>query len=323
MPCYHPLAGYRSRELNPTGKRNIVFNVNQGYRDMPVEVPCGQCIGCRLERSRQWAVRCMHEASLYANNTFITLTYADEHLPEHKSLVVSDFQKFMKRLRKEVFSQSYELDSVKTLLTNYEKRVRFFHCGEYGEKFGRPHYHACLFNLDFKDRYQFKLENGFPLYRSPTLEKLWTYGHSSIGTVTFESAAYVARYITKKVTGYAALHHYNDIHPETGEILSERRPEYTTMSRRPGIGKDWFDKYKSDVFPLDKVIMRNKKIKPPKYYDTQYELSYPSDFAKIKSRRIRAGKENKEDSTRDRLDVREEIHSEKFTRLKRKLDNEI
>ena len=131
MPCFCPLEGWRSKDRSSTGKRKIVFNPRDALRDMPVTVPCGQCIGCRLERSRQWAVRCIHEASLHEDNCFITLTYDDAHLPTDLSLNVSHFQKFMKRLRK-----------------RFGEGIRFFHCGEYGENFGRPHYHACLFTSD-------------------------------------------------------------------------------------------------------------------------------------------------------------------------------
>ena len=103
MACYYPLKGYRARAVNPkTGKRSIVFDSSLGFMDMPVEFACGQCIGCRIERSRQWAIRCVHEAQLYEANCFITLTYAPEHLPKNGSLVLEHFQKFMKRLRKRV-----------------------------------------------------------------------------------------------------------------------------------------------------------------------------------------------------------------------------
>ena len=100
MACYHPIKAYRARRLNPSGKRGIVFNIKDGYEDMPVELPCGQCMGCRLEHSRQWAIRMMHEASQYENNCFITLTYDNEHLPPDGSLQLSHFQDFFKRFRK-------------------------------------------------------------------------------------------------------------------------------------------------------------------------------------------------------------------------------
>ena len=118
MPCYSPIKGYRSKVLSPNGKRTIVFKPNLGFVDLPVLVPCGQCCGCRLERSRQWAIRCTHEASLHENNCFITLTFNDDNLPSDKSLDVRHFQLFMKRLRKQ-----------------FGSNIRYYHCGEYGENF--------------------------------------------------------------------------------------------------------------------------------------------------------------------------------------------
>lgn len=212
MPCYFPMQGYRSRSLTKNGKRQIVFSPKDGFIDLKMTVPCGQCLGCRLERSRQWALRCVHEASLYDDNCFITLTYSDEFLPRDYSLDVSHFQRFMKRLRK-----------------RFGEGIRFFHCGEYGSQFGRPHYHAILFNLDFPDKVFLKEQNGQTLYRSKILEELWPFGHSSVGSATFESAAYVARYILKKVNGDAADEWYAAVDHDTGEFF-QRKPEYTTMS---------------------------------------------------------------------------------------------
>lgn len=270
---------------------------------MPIELPCGQCIGCRLERSRQWAIRCVHEASLQPdNNSFITLTYSPEHLPTGGTLVLDHFQKFMKRLRGE-----------------FAHRIRFFHCGEYGENFGRPHYHAILFGCVFRDRKHFKTINSIPLYKSATLEKLWTLGHSSVGDVTFESAAYVARYVTKKITGDNAIHHYNSINYQTGEILSERRPEYCTMSRRPGIGRGWYDKFKADVYPDDFVVLRGKQLKPPKYYNARYELDAPDEYQNLKRQRTAKAKEQADNNTFPRLRIREEIQTYKLKQLIRTL----
>lgn len=277
---------------------------------MPMTIPCGGCLGCRLERSRQWAIRCIHEASLHAQNSFITLTYNDEHLPENNSLYKPHFQKWMKRLRKRYA----------------HKTIRYYMCGEYGPKLGRPHFHVCLFGFDFDDKKRWKkTPHGDILYRSKKLEDLWTdpktgksMGYSSIGEVTFKSAAYVARYIMDKKTGEQALTHYNQIDPDTGEILSERRPEYTDMSRRPGIGKSWFEKYHTDVYPRDELYLRDGRIlKPPKYYDTQFELMSPKEFELLKAKRKRASKHNAHNNTRDRLDVREEIQTIKASRLKR------
>lgn len=245
MACIHPLKGYRGLHIGKSGKRPIVFNPSQGFRDLPVSVPCGQCRFCRLEKSRQWAIRCAHEASLNVANSFITLTYSNAHLPPDGSLNLRHFQLFMKRLRKRLGP------------------VRFFHCGEYGALNLRPHYHACLFGLEFEDKILHKIDKKtkIPLYKSEILSELWPFGFSTIGDVTFESAAYCARYITKKITGPPAEAHYQNIDQETGEI-HQLKPEYTTMSRRPGIGRAWFDKYKSDLYPDDFIILRGKKMKP-------------------------------------------------------------
>lgn len=300
MACYHPLKGYRSSELTKNGKRKIVFNRNQGFADLPVTVPCGQCIGCRLERSRQWAIRCHHEASLYENNSFITLTYADEHLPQNGSLDLDAQQKFFKRLRKK-----------------YGSGIRFYACGEYGSKFGRPHYHACLFNHDFADKILWKITNDVPLYRSSSLEELWPYGHSSVGNVTFQSAAYVARYILKKITGEHADNHYTHM-DEHGEI-HDRKPEYTTMSRRPGIGKKWLEKYSTDVYPDDFIVLGGKKYRPPKYYDAQYELTEPDILKNIKRKRKLSTKAHAQNNTPERLAVRETVQKAKLKLLPREL----
>ena len=262
---------------------------------MPVEFACGQCIGCRLERSRQWAIRCVHEASLYEDNCFITLTYDNEHLPFDRSLCLDHFQKFMKRLR-----------------FKFKPRViRFFHCGEYGENLGRPHYHACLFNFDFEDKKLFREKYGVRLYVSEILQELWPFGFSTVGNVTFESAAYVARYVTKKITGDFAEAHYEGL-----------KPEYVTMSRRPGIGTDWFKKFKSDVFPSDEVILRGKKLRAPKFYDRLFEVEDQSGFACIKAQRIAKGVDRADDNTYDRLRVKEVCAKAKLSnQLKRSYEN--
>lgn len=268
MGCYKPLQAYQSTKSNSVGKRVISFSPN--YNNEPIQLPCGQCIGCRLERSRQWAMRCVHEASLYQHNCFITLTFNNESLSKRgtKSLIKRDFQLFIKKLRKQ-----------------YGSGIRFYQCGEYGAKFKRPHYHACIFNFDFPDKRLWK-RGAHPLYRSPSLERLWPYGYSSIGEVNFETAAYVARYILKKINGPQKTEHYSEINYETGEVTHEYLPEYTTMSRRPGIGRNWFLQWKDDVFPRDKVVLRGQEMRPPRYYDTIFEHLYPQDFEEIKKKRL-------------------------------------
>ena len=298
MPCYHPLQGYRSRADGKT----VVFNPTDGWVDRPLNIPCGQCIGCRLDRSRDWATRCVHEASLHENNSFITLTYNNENLPEDRSLHKKDFQDFMKRLRKKF----------------HNKKIRYYHCGEYGEKNFRPHYHAIIFGLEFKDQELFTVTNGEKLYTSATLEKLWPFGFSTIGSVTFESAAYVARYVMKKVNGEAAKNHYERVDSDTGEIYS-LVPEYNTMSRRPGIAAAWFDKYKDDVYPSDNIHLRGKTLKPPKFYDKMYEHLEPEEMEKIKMARMKGMSKHADDNTADRLAAKEVVKKAQLNKLVRNI----
>lgn len=253
-------------------------------------------------------MRCVHEASLHPDNIFITLTYDNEHLPPHASLRYRDFQLFMKRLL---------VDGAR-----YRDRygIRFYMCGEYGETFARPHYHVIMFNYDLPDKKLWKMERENPLYTSELLTELWGHGHTSVGSVTFQSAAYVARYIMKKVTGDAADAHYNTIDPETGEILAERVPEFTNMSRRPGVGGKWFDKYMSDVFPDDFVVLNGKKVTPPKFYTSRYELLYPDEVAQIKRARKKRAETRAHDNTPARLRVREKVLEARIGRLKRTIE---
>lgn len=297
MPCYKPLHGWRSATRNESGKRGIVFSLSGGLADQPVSVPCGQCIGCRLERSRQWAVRCLHENSLHSSSSFITLTYNDEHIPYDHGLKKRDFQTFMKKVR------------------NRMGPVRFYHCGEYGEDFGRPHYHALFFGLDFDDKVYWSGEGESKLYVSPALDQLWGKGYALIGNVTFESAAYVARYVTKKITGEKAHEHYQKVDPETGEVF-QIEPEYTTMSRRPGIGKGWYDRYKKEVQTHDSIIVRGVPTLPPRYYDALAERDNEIELAARKEKRAKGQRQNP-DNFGARLVVREEVAEAYFNLRKR------
>lgn len=305
MTCFHPVEMWvHNTRKTDNGKRLVIHSYNARLcADARLQLrSCGQCSGCRLKRSSEWATRCMHEASLYKNNCLITLTYDNEHLPKDGSLNKSHFQKFMKRLRKK-----------------YGMGVRYYYCGEYGEKFGRPHYHACLFNHDFKDKtFWRKTDQGFPAFRSKELEQLWTYGLSEIGSVTFESAAYVARYIMKKVLGPAAADHY-ERHTEWGQVYTIQ-PEFTDMSRRPGIAHDWFHKFKTDVFPSDFLIINGRKVPPPRYYSNQFELLDPMEMEQIKFEREQNALLHIDNNTPERLIIREQVHLAKLSQLKRTLD---
>ena len=309
MPCYHPLEGYRARVVNQkTGKRGVVFNVQEGFRDLPVQVPCGRCIGCRLEKSRQWAVRMMHEASLHEFNCFITLTYDEKHLPRFASLDKRAFPKFIKRLRKAV----------------WPLRFSYFHAGEYGGTFGRPHYHACIFGYDFPDKVVWTVRNGHTVWRSALLESCWKFGLSEVGSLTFESAAYVARYVVAKKLGKEAESAYDVVDVSSGEVVGRREPEYATMSRRPAIASNWFKQYHQDVYPSDQVIARGSPSKPPRYYDKMLAgdlgpgMQGPSE-AHVDSRVSRAIQlarkiaRNPAEETYERLEVREKVAQARLT----------
>lgn len=303
MPCYHPITGYRSADLTKNGKRKLVFG-SSGFRDLPVTVPCGQCIGCRLERSRQWAMRIMHEAQLHEFNSFITLTYDDLQIPLDGGLVKSHFQLFMKRLRKHFNSK-------------YTHKVRYYGVGEYGDISGRPHYHAILFGVDFPDK---KLHTtnaqGHDVFRSETLTNLWGKGHALIGAVTFETAAYCARYVTKKVSGDNKENHYQSVNPSTGE-LTPIIPEFALMSLKPAIGDSWYEKFHTDVFPSDFLTTRGKKCLPPRRYLLLKEKVDSDAAKKIRYRRIRRASRNKANSTPERLAVREQVKLSQISTLKR------
>jgi len=295
MVCYTPNKAFRSPTLSASGKLSISFTPKKGYADMPIELACGQCIGCRLERSRQWAVRAMHEANLYEDNCFLTLTYNDENLPADGSINKRHVQLFLKRLRKKLSPHKF----------------RYIYAGEYGEKTYRPHYHLIIFNYDFPDKkLHRKSRTGNNLYTSEILDQVWGLGHGLIGAVTFESAAYVARYCLKKVTGKGASAHYEtgEIDPETGEVLSVE-PEFFQASLKPGIGKPFLDKYKSDIYPHDHVIVRGHKSRPPRAYD----LSLPEEeVSQLKKKRIAQARPYRKNNTKDRLKVREMIQNAKI-----------
>lgn len=221
-----------------------------------IEARCGQCVGCRLTKAKGWAVRCVHEAQDHEENSFITLTYDPEHLPENGSLNVEDWQQFMKRLRFAIAP----------------KKIRFYMCGEYGEDLGahndigRPHFHAIIFGHAFTDDRQIKRENPHKAYQSETLEKAWGKGITELSDMTLETAAYVARYTVKKITGDLADDHYMRINKRTGEC-HKIRPEFSTMSRRPGIGKNWYQRHNKE---LDKgfVTVNGAKQSIPQFYKT-------------------------------------------------------
>lgn len=330
MPCNDPRRIFYTGGVNPeTGKRNTLFtsrhidfiyrrdsrdkwNIGKntspesaaytkslGYQVVTEhdDIPCGQCLACRMTYARNWSARIMNEVSLYPSGTcwFVTCTYDDEHLPPAKpvikideetgeintkiskfnSLCLKDHQDFMKRLRKEVSKYS-------------DTKVRFFASGEYGDVSFRPHFHYILFGVPIPDLNFYKLSKaGDKLYNSEWLQKIWNNadgerpnkGYVVIGSVTPDSASYIARYAIKK------RKHLDDSFYEDLGL----KPEFLVMSRKPGIGKEWFEKNYKSMYETDEVIMpgRDKAIsvKPPKYYDTLMERIDPELINNIKQRR--------------------------------------
>lgn len=214
---------------------------------------CGQCMECRLAYSREWAIRITHEQQMHDRSCFITLTYDDLNLPRFGQLVKRDLQLFFKRLRK--FSGPF----------------RYVACGEYGELKRRPHFHAAIFGLDFaSDRIPYgEGIRGDPIFVSNSLASAWgksvfPMGHT-VGSLTFESAAYISRYITKRISGTGCSPLPLACDPESGELIMPN-PEFLLMSK--GIGKSWFREYfMTDVFPHARVITSQGSPAPvPRYY---------------------------------------------------------
>lgn len=239
----------------------------------------------------------MHEASCHSNNCFITLTYNEDHLPPGGSLHYPDWQALAKRWR------------------NKRGKFRFLMAGEYGE-LGRPHYHAAIFGEDFaSDRYQHRPpgENGYPIFRSPSLEALWSrndqaIGFAEFGSLTTESAGYIARYCVKKVTGQKADAHYEG-----------RTPEFIQMSRKPGIGHAHFKKFIRDFYPRDECVVKGKVARPPGYYDRLATKLDPTLMASLKAKRRLQALKHTSNNTPERLAVRHEFKQQQLTRLKRDL----
>lgn len=261
-----------------------------------LQIPCGRCIGCLLERARQWAVRCMHESQMHELNCFVTLTYEDDNV---LSLDYKHFQDFLKRLRK-----------------GARKPIRFFACGEYGELFFRPHFHALLFGIDFTDKKLFRERDGVRLYESPALQKCWGHGFATVGEVTFQSAGYVARYCLKKLDRQVGVAMYRTIDPATGEIV-DRELEMLHMSLKPGIGAGWIDRYMSNTYPRGYVVVNGARVKPPRYYDKRFDRVDPVAFEQVLLDREARAIEHAADSTPQRLRDREVVTRAAIKSLKR------
>lgn len=283
MRCFHPLKGFQREDGG-----SLVFHSKHLYTKQ-VEVRCGQCIGCRINRSQVWALRIMHETKMHERSCFVTLTYDDKNVPHDYGLHYEDFQKFMKRLRK-------------------EQKARFFMCGEYGEQYKRPHFHACLFGVGFDDRVLHgRSGSGAELFTSKRLERLWPFGFASVGELTLQSAQYVAGYVTKKVTGERSEYAYERVDDQTGEAFYVEH-EFCHMSLKPGIGESWFQNYAPSVAAHGAVVVAGgERFSVPRYYMDKLEkrgdyFRLLTDFANAE-RHV----DFSADSTVERLAVQEQV----------------
>lgn len=262
LECLYPVTAWRDiNGQRPNGRWPLVFNPENGSPHEKLKMRCGQCIKCRLEKARQWSIRIVHESKMHEQNSFITLTYDDDHLPPNKSLNKKDYALFLKKLRQHIFR-------------SHNQQIKFYQCAEYGDETARPHHHMCIFGYDFPERILYKTVTGIPLFISETLNKMWGHGFCTIGEITPDSAMYCAKYVIKKITGENAAKHYNG-----------RMPEYQTMSLAEGIGKKFLDTYQSDIYNHDTLIFNGRKLRPTKYYDYLLEKQNPDIFRHIKSSR--------------------------------------
>lgn len=300
MPCYQPISGYRRDD------GDIGFSDKPADREH-LEIPCGRCLGCRLGKARDWAIRCGHEAKLYTHNLTLHLTYSDENLPIGRqpwaelrgpstfpTLRYRDIQLFLKKLRKEFTGLEAG--------PNNKYPLRYFVAGEYGELTLRPHYHMLLFNMDFPDGYSFGKHE-----RSETLERLWGLGQTRYTRADPERIAYVTRYALKKVYGRDADKHYNWVDPATGE-LTERAPEMVHMSRRPGIGAWHLERYRSDYLGSDYTVVNGHKHKMPAYYERKMKEMDALEVERAQAKRGEfAAKIPASERTPERRATREEV----------------
>lgn len=280
MPCLFPKLGiqqYPGAKLKISRNRTAMLKQFGSYDRIALffrayqatDVACNECLQCRLSYSRNWAVRCQHELAMHPEGgIFLTLTYAPEHLPRTGSLDKTVVPRFIADLRRQVGAP-----------------LKYYHCGEYGEKLSRPHYHVLIFGWQPPEPTHRVRGGLYPLYSSPMIEELWPYGFCPFGELTFESAAYTARYATKKITGKKALSHYQRSDPVTGEVF-QLQPEYATMSNRGGIGRSWLEKHFDEVYPADAVLINGHLVQPPRFYDKICQQRDPGLFQEVKINRL-------------------------------------
>lgn len=292
MPCFHPLLAWQ-----PANGGQLAFKGQHGHS--PIEISCGQCIGCRVDRATDWGVRITHESKLYDHNAWVTLTYAENPV----SLVKSHLQDFHRALRQGERRRKKD-----------PPKIRYFGVGEYGEKLLRPHYHTALFNYWPHDAKRWDKES----FRSDYLDKIWGRGMVDIRMLNWERAVYLGKYSMKKIGGEPAKNHYTRFDPSTGEFI-EVTKEFATMSLKPGIGHDWYTRFVSDYLPCDNVVLDGRKRKVPKAYWRKFSESDPETAELVKTARKQALEAHAENITDARLKVREEVAKLKSQSIQRKI----
>lgn len=302
MTCFKPKVVYEYTLGDGTKKLSFAKTKPHYSNVRELKLPCRWCIGCRQDKADSWKVRIVHEAQMHGdNNIFLTLTYAPEHLPPGGTLVKSHFRKFIKALRQ-----------------GTGEKIRYYMAGEYGSVNLRPHYHVILFNFRPLDEKVWAIRKGNQCYRSPSIEKHWTFGTSEYGLVTPASARYVSGYILKKLTGDIAEEHYRRPCPLTGEY-GYVIPEYNNMSLRPGIGSKWYEKHYRSVFPDDFIIIDEKKHKVPEYYIQLLKKNHPLFYEHIRNERREKAQAYNPDNTPERLADREACAQAKYKQKERPL----
>lgn len=279
MSCYRPLLGKFQGYEDGKAQYKILScsGIPADYPD--INVPCGHCVGCRLDKSRQWADRMMLELDHSKTAIFVTLTYDPLNVPvacalDDGSVLFTlnkrDVQLFMKRLRR----------------TFDGREIRFYLAGEYGSQTHRPHYHAILFGLSLSDFPDIKpvSKNSFGqfLYSSEIMYEIWKLGNVALAEVSWQTCAYVARYCVKKLG--------DDVSRETYESFGVQ-PEFALMSRKPGIAgyyalehPDLIEKSKQYFSDLNGVTPRTS-CQTPKFVFEKLQLTNPELYDTIKKQR--------------------------------------
>ena len=325
---YHPAKVIKQEELNDL---DIMKKYEGGMHYKKSVIPCGKCIGCRLDYSKEWANRAYLESTLYPDaNWFVTLTYEDPFLTikdeftdkngftwtiennERATLVPEELHRFLNTFR-QIMLREYGV-----------KGIRFMACGEYGEQNLRPHYHIILLNCPIPEEtfYNPRIKRGFFYYQNKIIERAWTKGISNISEASWNCISYTARYITKKVNGNAEA----DIYYANGIIQ-----EFFRMSRDPGIGKPYYDLHKDEIYKDDRIMISNLSgvhyEKPPKYFDDLFKEEYPERWKEIQQKREREGRNAQRNATsetslfrRDQLKIEERSKEEQTKALIRAME---